>query len=142
MKQAFLLDTNVISAFMRPGPNGNVVQWFDEHRGAQFYISAITKAEILVGIGLLPEGRRREKLAITAGNMFDTDFASRCLSFDERSAAAYAEIVAQRTRSGTPVSTEDAQIASIAIVHNLPLVTRNTKDFSGIGKLQLHNPWL
>ena len=39
------------------------------------------------------------------------------------------------------MSTEDAQIAAIALTHDLTLVTRNTKDFMGIEGLMLVNPW-
>lgn len=48
---------------------------------------------------------------------------------------------AQRQRAGLPITTEDAQIAAVALAAGMPLVTRNTKDFAGIEGLELHNPW-
>ena len=101
------------------------------------YTSSITQAEILTGIALLPDGKRRDTLAQTAQAMFAQDFASdRVLSFDRVAAEHYALVVASRTQQGRPISTEDAQIAAIALAAGLPLLTRNTKDFSDIPGLR------
>jgi hypothetical protein len=113
MQQAILLDTNVLSELMRPQPDVRVLAWFGVNTNAGFYISAVTQAEILLGISLLPEGKRQSRLADTVAEMFSEEFSGRCLSFDEQSAKIYAELVAARTRAGQPISTEDAQIAAI-----------------------------
>jgi len=104
-------------------------------------VSAVTKAEIFLGIRLLPKGKRQERLTEAAEKMFAQEFVSRCLPFDEKAADLYAQIVAERTRIGKPVSTEDAQIAAIAMAFGLDLVTRNIKDFEGINGLKTMNPW-
>jgi predicted nucleic acid-binding protein len=57
-------------------------------------------------------------------------------------ASEYASIVAKRTRQGSPISVEDAQIAAIAVTGGLVLATRNTRDFAGIQGLTLVNPWI
>ena len=80
-------------------------------------------------------------LAVAAEQMFEHDFAERCLAFDAAAAKNYALIVAARARQGQPISTEDAQIAAIALAAGLPLLTRNTKDFSAIPGLRQVNPW-
>lgn len=136
-----LLDTNVLSALMRSQPDQAVFDWFAAHTGDMFYVSAVTRAEILLGIALLPAGKRRDTLADAAGEMFSQDFAGRCLPFDDRCAAMYAHVVSERRRAGLAISTEDAMIASIALVHGYPLATRNGKDFQGIDGLELYNPW-
>lgn len=141
MSRRFLLDTNVLSELMRPQPDARVLAWFERQQGAVFAVSVITRAEILLGIALLPAGRRRDDLANAAERMFQEDFGGRCLPFDERAADEYAAVVAARTRSGQPVSTEDAQIAAIALTHDLLLLTRNTRDFARIAGLDLINPW-
>lgn len=138
---ALLLDTNVLSELMRHAPDVGVLEWFDKQVGAVFYISAVTQAEILLGITLLPVGKRRDALALAADQMFREDFADRCLSFDAAAAIEYSLLVAARSSAGWPISTEDAQIASIAICHQLPLATRNIRDFLHIEKLELRNPW-
>lgn len=81
-------------------------------------------------------------MALAAQAMFEEDFAGRCLPFDEHAALHYAAIVAQRTHVGRPISTEDAQIAAIALAHDVTLATRNVSDFEGIDGLQIINPWL
>ena len=90
---------------------------------------------------LLPAGKRRDLLADAAEKMFQEDFSGNCLPFDESCTAIYATVVANRRRSGFSMTTEDAQIAAITLHHNLPLATRNTKDFLHIDGLVLYNPW-
>ncbi len=136
-----LLDTNVLSELMRPRPAVEVLDWFERQQGISFLICAITRAEILLGIALLPAGKRRESLAAAAEQMFIEDFAGKCLAFDARCATEYALLVAGRTRRGQPMSTEDGQIAAIALCHDLPLATRNGKDFQGVEGLVVVNPW-
>lgn len=137
----FLLDTNVLSELMRPRPDVTVLNWFERHGTDIFHTSAITRAEILLGIALLPAGRRRDRLGAAAERMFAEDFAGRCLSFDEHAAAEYALLVAARSRVGLATSTEDGQIAAIALRHALPLATRNLKDFANVDGLVLVDPW-
>ena len=78
-----LLDTNVLSELMRPKPAPEVLDWFEQQQGAAFFVCAITRAEILLGIALLPAGKRRSGLAATAEQMFTEDFAGRSLPFDD-----------------------------------------------------------
>jgi predicted nucleic acid-binding protein len=141
MDQAILLDTNVLSELMRLQPDVRVLAWFGVNTNAGFYISAVTQAEILLGISLLPAGKRRSRLADAAAEMFSEEFSGQSLSFDAQSAKIYAELVAARTHAGQPISTEDAQIAAITLSNHLCLATRNVKDFTGIAGLILINPW-
>jgi len=139
--ESIILDTNVLSELMRPQPDQAVKAWFAERTDTVFYVSTITQAEILLGIALLPSGKRREGLAAAAEGMFSQDFAERCLSFDTACSARYAAIVSGRRRAGHSTSTEDALIAAIALTHRYALATRNTKDFLHIDGLTLYNPW-
>lgn len=135
-----LLDTNVLSELMRPQPNPVVVDWINTH-SSEARLSAITQAEISLGIALLPDGKRRDALAAAARQMFEEDFAGRCLPFDTKAAEHFARLVAERRRIGRPITTQDAQIAAIALANNMPLATRNTEDFTAISALTLENPW-
>ncbi len=136
-----LLDTNVLSEFMRPRPLAGVVSWLDEQLAGEVYTIAISRAEIELGLMLMPPGQRQEALSQAAWAMFAEDFAGRCLPFDEDAARHYALIVSARTRAGRPISVEDAQIAAIALAHRMPLATRNTTDFELIDGLEVVNPW-
>lgn len=139
--QDILLDTKLLSELMRAEPHAGVLAWFERQQAAVLYTTAITRAEILLGIALLPAGKRQESLAAAAELMFEKDFVQRCLPFDQTAAAEYALLVAARIRSGRPISTEDGQIAAIALSHGMRLATRNGKDFEGIAGLVVLNPW-
>ncbi len=125
---------------MRPSPFPAVVEWLDAQPAEQLFISAVTKAEIELGLALLPEGRRKNELMKAAKEIFLL-FDGRNLPFDTAAAQEYALIVAARMKAGRPVSVEDAQIAAIARANNLRLVTRNSKDFERIDGLIVINPW-
>ncbi|MCP9452229.1 MAG: type II toxin-antitoxin system VapC family toxin [Nitrospira sp.] len=136
-----LLDTNVLSEFMRPRPSARVVAWLDEQPAANICTNAISRAEIELGLALMPKSRRREALREAARAMFEEDFAGRCLPFDEGAARHYARIVSARLKAGRPISVEDAQIAAIALAHKMRLATCNTTDFEHIAGLEVVNPW-
>jgi toxin FitB len=137
----YILDTNVISEILRPEPSRSVVSWFESQPRNQLFTTAITQAEILHGIALLPKGNRREKLSAVAQLIFDEDLEGRILAFGTDAAAHYAELVAARKVWGRPISRFDAMIASIARLHGASIATRNTPDFESCG-VEVINPWL
>jgi hypothetical protein len=141
MSAGFLIDTNVLSELMRENPAAQVLAWFASQNANLMQTSAITHAEILAGIALLPAGKRREAMALAASQIFEEDFSGRCINFWGQSIGRYALVRAQRQLAGRPIDTADAQIAAIALAAQLTLVTRNTKDFEGINDLQVINPW-
>lgn len=142
MSTGFLIDTNVLSELMRENPAPQVLAWFASQNANLMKTSAITHAEILAGIALLPAGKRREAVAHAASQIFEEDFAGRCIDFGGQAVRHYALVRAQRQLAGRPIDTADAQIAAIALATHLTLITRNTKDFEGIDNLQVVNPWL
>ena len=54
-----LLDTNVVSEMMKPEPAARVVSWMEREPASSLYVTSITQAEIMHGVMLLPQGRRR-----------------------------------------------------------------------------------
>ena len=137
MSSGFLLDTNVLSELMREQPAVAVLDWFAKNAQSVMHTSAVNQAEILTGIALLPAGKRRTALAVAAEQMFEQDFAGHCLGFDAAAAKNYAVLVVARVGQGQPISTEDAQIAAIALAAGLTVATRNAKDFENIDGLML-----
>jgi toxin FitB len=135
-----VLDTNVLSELMRSEPAAAVFTWVSAQPRATLYTTSVSKAEILYGIAVLPEGRRRLALAAAAEAVFADDFGGRVLPFDEAAAVHYAEIVASRRREGRPIEAFDAQITATAMVAGAGLATRDTEDFAGCG-LTVINPW-
>ncbi|HEX7758441.1 MAG TPA: type II toxin-antitoxin system VapC family toxin [Caulobacteraceae bacterium] len=135
-----VLDTNVVSELMRPVPSDAVVRWVSKQPAARLFTTTVTQAEILFGIALLSDGRRRDALAIAAEQMFAEDFLDRILPFDQAAAQAFAPIAASRRQDGRPIASFDAQIAAITLSRDAALATRNISDFEGCG-LVLNNPW-
>ena len=134
-----VLDTNVLSELMRPEPAEAVLAWMAGQPAAALHITSITQAEILYGIGLLPEGKRRQALAEQVGAMFAEDFAGRILSFDPAAAPSYAMIAVQRRQTGNPIKTMDGIIAAIARTHGAAIATRD-RDLTDCG-VPIINPW-
>ena len=135
-----LLDTNVLSEILRTSPDPAVLDWFSRQRDDELHVSAVTQAEMLLGVMLLPAGKRRQRLDDSMHGLFESDFAGRVLPFDSISVVHYVEIVAARRRAGRPISQFDAQIAAIALQNDASLATRNGRDFDGCG-LRLINPF-
>jgi predicted nucleic acid-binding protein len=133
-------DTNVVSELMRPEPSAQVVEWTDRQSVDEVFITAITVAELLYGIGRLPTGRRRNELFESFEGMVTEDFERRVLPFDGVAAVHYADIVVERERIGRPISMADAQIAAICRSHGAAVATRNVDDFADVG-VDIVNPW-
>lgn len=135
-----VLDTNVLSELMRSRPEPMVASWLGAQPTMSLFITAVTEAEILYGLALLPQGRRRDDLLAAARSLFDEEFAGRILPFDSDAAAAYSVIAADRRPAGRPISQFDAQIAAIVRSRGGTLATRNTADFIDCG-IELIDPW-
>ena len=135
-----VLDTNVLSEALRPVPEPSVLDWLADQPRASLFITAVTRGEILYGIRLLSDGKRRQGLWDAANKIFDEDFAGHVLSFDSDAADMYAEIAASRRIAGKPISQFDAMIASMARSRGAFLATRNVKDFDNCG-IEVVNPW-
>jgi predicted nucleic acid-binding protein len=135
-----LLDTNVLSEVMKPSPSPRVMRWMAKQPALDLFTTAISHAEILYGMELLPKGKRRSALQVQAESMFEEDFADRILPFDSDAARWFARIVAGRRSMGRPTREFDAAIAAIARSRSAALATRNTRDFDDCG-VALLNPW-
>ena len=135
-----VIDTNVLSELMRRSPSQAVLEWVAAQPAARLFTTTITQAEILFGLALLPEGRRRTSLTAAASQIFAEDFIDRVLPFDAVAAEAFAPIASARRRRGRPIGAFDAQIAAITASRGASLATRNVMDFLDCG-LTVINPW-
>lgn len=135
-----VLDTNVISELMRPEPHPAMLVWVASRPRSTLFTTSINRAEILFGIAVLPDGRRRQDLTAAAAAMFAEDFAGKILSFGAMAAEHYAAIVVSRRRAGNPIEAFDALIAAIARAEGTGVATRDTAGFADCG-IVVMNPW-
>jgi hypothetical protein len=135
-----LLDTNVISELSKERPDAMVTAWFLKQPGDELATTTITFAEVLFGLELLPQGRRRQRLSELTEAIFETALQGRRLTFNDAAAHRYAVLFAGRQKAGVPMPQLDAQIAAIALAAGASLATRNVTDFQGCN-LKLIDPW-
>ena len=135
-----LLDTNVVSEPMRPNGSPAVRAWLDRQVAETLYLTATSLSELLVGIEILPKGKRKGGLDTALSELLDTLFGSRILPFDRTAAIAYAPLVRRARKGGRSISAADGQIAAIAAVHGLTVATRDTAPFIAAG-VPVTNPW-
>jgi toxin FitB len=136
-----VLDTNVVSESLKPKPDPNVIAWLDRQDPATLYLAAPSLAELLLGVELLPNGKRRQGLAAGLEQLIAAFFGPRILAFDGQAAKAYAFAVARARASGKGMSIIDAQIAAVASCHRYAVATRDAPPFKAAG-VPVVDPWL
>ena len=136
---SFLLDTNVVSEWVKPQPNAAVIAWLDEVDEDRVFLSVVTLTELSYGIKRLAAGKRRKRLEDWLEHELTLRFEGRILDIDQTVANACGELLAEREAAGRPFGAMDAYLAATAQVHRLILVTRNDSDFEGT--VRYLNPW-
>ena len=135
-----LLDTNVISEPLRPAGDAAVLAWIDAQIVETLYLSAISLAELLLGMATLPAGKRKDVLHSSFEQRVLPLFAGRILPFDSAASEAYAVLRARARVQGKAIAPADGYIAATAISHGLIVATRDTSPFEAVG-LTVINPW-
>lgn len=138
---SFLLDTNVVSEWVRPTPDHGVVAWLAAADEDRVFLSVVTLAELRHGIARLPTGERHARLSTWLESDLPTRFEGRILPIENTVAVEWGDLVAERERSGRPIGVMDAFIAATARVYDLEIVTRNARDFEGSVRA-IVNPWV
>jgi len=135
-----LLDTNVVSEPLKPRPDAAVMEWLDTQIIDTLFLPAIGLAELLFGIAVLPEGKRRSELGTQIDQRVLTAFKGRILPFDTAAAAAHSQLRARARRLGLAIPIVDGYIAAIAIAHGFSVATRDAGPFLSAG-LPVIDPW-
>ena len=135
-----LLDTNIISEFMRPSPQPQVMQWLHQQTLTDLFISSVAITEVMYGLNRLPEGKRKQNLLFQFQQLLNQAFTQRILNFGYDEAMVAAQLRRLRAEQGNELHFADAQIAAIAHVRSFAVATRNIKDFLDCG-VKLINPF-
>lgn len=135
MRLRYLLDTNVLSEWVKPQPHASVMQALQRHE-AECAMAAPTLQELVFGVARLPHGQRRAALELWLGNCAKQ---MPVLSFDAKAAWWLGQERARLANKGRALPHADGEIAACAVAHGLTLVTRNVKDFEGLQGLTVVN---
>ena len=135
-----LLDTNIISEFMRPSPNAEVMKWLQSQSLTDLFVSSITITEVMYGLNRMADGKRKQSLALQFQQLLHQAFPQRILTFGYDEAICAADLRSLRSKQGNELHFADAQIAAIAKVKSFAVATRNIKDFWNC-EIRLINPF-
>ena len=135
----FLVDTNVVSEWVKPQPNAGLMRWTDSVDEDSAFISVITLAELRYGIDRMVKSKRRRRLEAWLHDELPIRFEGRILSIDPSFADACGRMIRRAKLLGRPIEAMDAFLAATAEIHDLTLVTRNVPDFPLLKTIV--NPW-
>lgn len=134
-----VLDTNVVSEAMKPEPHPSVRAWLNDQAAETLYLSSVTLAELLFGIGALPAGKRKDVLAKALDGLMGL-FRDRFLPLDIDAARRYAELAVTAQTRGRGFPTPDGYIAAIAASRGFIVASRHAAPYEAAG-VSVINPW-
>lgn len=134
----YLLDTNILSEPTRPDPHPFVLEQIHRHR-KRICTATPVWHELLFGVRRLPASRRRQRLEAYLREVVQASMD--ILPYDAEAAHQHAEERARLTGIGKTPAFVDGQIAAIAQVHGLVLVTHNVSHFASFRELAVED-WL
>ena len=132
----FLLDTNVLSEAPRPQPNPLVMGKLEQY-SQNLAMATIVFHELMFGCYRLPPSRRQQELEEYIDSLLAKSIP--IFAYDLTAARWHASERARLVNLGRTPSYPDGQIAAIAVVNDLILVTNNTSDYVDFQDLQLQN---
>lgn len=135
-----LLDTNVISEPLRVAPDARVLAWLDAQPIETLYLSAITVAELRVGIARMPEGKNRNRLRDRIETEVLPRFSGRILPFDLAATQPYANLMTRARAASVVIGHYDGCIAAIALASGMVVASRDTAPFKAAG-VTVIDPW-
>ena len=135
-----ILDTDVLSALMRPTPDKQVMAWLDGQAQTSVWITSVTVLEIQFGLQIMPLGRRRSLLMKAFEAVLTDKIGGRIAPFDTAAAHCCAGLMASRHKIGRPVELSDTMIAGIVLACHASLATRNVPHFEDLS-VPVVNPW-
>jgi toxin FitB len=139
VSRGWLIDTNIVSEWVKPRPDPAVARWLDEADEDRIFLSVVSLAEIRFGVERLAAGRRRTRLDEWLREELPVRFEGRIVPVDGEVADACGQLLARARRAGRGLGAMDALIAATCLARDLVLATHNLADFEGLG-MALHAP--
>ena len=136
MNKRYLLDTNVLSEVVKATPSERVLRRLERHQN-EIVTAAPVWHELQYGCHRLPESRKRQMIEVFLEDVIEKNLV--IFPYDGRAAEWHARERARLSSEGMAPSFTDGQIAAIAKVNDLVLVTRNTRDFKKFSGLSVQN---
>jgi toxin FitB len=136
----FLLDTNIPSELMRQRPEPAVKEWVAAQDLTVLFLSVVSIGELETGFTTMQDATRRARLEAALEQYLVLLFHGRVLPVTHAVATRWGRLEGTRQLSGRPLGAPDGMIAATALEHDLTMVTRNVKDFAGLG-VPVFNPW-
>ena len=134
-----VLDTNVVSEALKPEPNPAVRAWLNDQADETLYLSSVTLAALLFGVGALPSSQRKDRLARTLEGLMAL-FKGRVLPFDLDAARDYAELAVTAKVAGRGFPLPDGYIAAIAVSRGFIVASRDTARYKA-ARVTVIDPW-
>ena len=135
-----VLDTNVISEFMRESPDPRVVLWLDSQPRSSIWTTSLNVYEIRSGLLAMAAGKRQALRLSSFELLLNEKIQGRVAAFDHAAAQQAAELEAAGQRTVRPRDPRDTMIAGIVLASHATLATRNVKHFADIAR-SIVNPW-
>jgi predicted nucleic acid-binding protein len=117
-----------------------VEKWLEDADDEQLFFSVVSLGEIFKGITILPESKRRKELERWLEETLRPWFNGRILAVSEPIAERWGILAGQCQLKGRALKVADGLIVATALEHDLTVVTRNVRDFSGLG-VTVFDPW-
>ncbi len=136
----YLLDTNVLSEPTRKAPEPKVLKWLRAVDPGTLYVSVLSIGELQKGISLEPGKKKRATHEAWLEDILRNTEDGNILPIDAAVARKWGELTAAARLEGRTLAIVDALLAATALVHDLTVVTRNSRDFAGTC-VRVFNPW-
>ena len=143
MSERYLLDTCILSEYVRKNPNKKVIEWLDSQQETNLFLSVVAIGELRKGIVKIeytaPEKHKKlDRWLEIVKQRFD----NRILALDQEILIQWGNMCGQRERVGRKLPLMDSLIAATALTHKLIIVTRNESDFQALRmEINIYNPW-
>ncbi len=135
----WLVDTNILSELTLPQPEAQVESFLRRSKDRVF-VSVLSIGEIRKGIASLPMSNKRAMLQDWLDNEIMPWFGARALPVTLAIAESWGDLAGRMKMAGRPRPVLDSLLGATALTHDLVLVTRNARDYDGLG-ITILNPW-